>query len=1076
MSSEGVYLPPTAAGASSYGYGGYSPYGGSQNPSPRNDSFRSGTSDHDRRNRTSSQHSGDYRSSVSQHLPPTAHLGPVPEHGGYSGGGLPPTSPNLVVPNSYVHGGYDRTPSARSAHSEDSYERPGSITSRQSLRGHSQDHDAHGYGDSSNYPSHPMPSIDTGDLRGGTLTVRIIAAFNLKNLDSGWFGDFSDPYVFMKLGNKEHRTQTINNNLNPVWNTNPFVFPVDPENSEMRYLTMEVRNSNNVSKDDLLGVVEIDARRLTPGQVIYHKEKLMRGEGQLEYEVVLQDTPSFPRSTSRQVGATTGFGSRDFGASSRDGSYSQHGGDHKGSREDLRRPPNLGVNITGGRVKVRIIAAYSLRNTDIQVMHTDVSDPFVRVKVGQMEAKTRTIENNLNPVWNAELMDFEIHRESDTLQIEVFNEKMWSAHDSLGTLEYDIRSILPPGEVHFLGRQPLKGGDSGCLDLEVCYFPPHLVAQGIVEPYPQESFHRRASRPDRQHHHVDNWVPLPQFDAKSAEALSTPTVSADEEGKLGKFRKKLEYESLACHLGQYDYAKDAHGDPQPIYYPKQDIPDKREWHDDPFYGWRSPADDRGGYEKRNRGHRLGLRSPLVERNQSEQRQAEAWHRDPFHGWLRNERDAAEGGGNERVQAAQAARQLNRLPSFSDDPRSRVEGAEYMISDEHEKRRTRYTPDSTQSLEKNWSHDAFFGWLPGRGPSSEKKHELHRPFEEARIQRLPSFSENALMGLSGKGSGVVKVWVIAAKNLRFSHSSMLRGRPSACVKVRVGRQEQRTATIPLNADPTWNEGPMMFEVMSVTDELIFTVADLGVKVSSMHNQILGEHKVNIQRLYRDYEGRRSRHVGGNENDEVERVVTGFELLQDESGRTRDCGEIKVAYQVQRYEDKKPVRDDLREPRREIRPIGTNSLSDTMHAGSFMSDTSSIHGGHSIGTLQVWVKAAHNLVKLSSSWFGGASDAYVNLYLESQKGTRRPKRTKTIQNNVNPRWYEQPFLLKVYSEDDNLVLEVKHEDMQKGDDPLGDMTIPLASVIRQPMKQPVWIRDQLNNVAHGELEVEIGFAPG
>ena len=53
----------------------------------------------------------------------------------------------------------------------------------------------------------------------GILSVRVIAAYNLVNTDTGLFGDVSDPYVTIRLESQsekqQKRTQTINNDLNP---------------------------------------------------------------------------------------------------------------------------------------------------------------------------------------------------------------------------------------------------------------------------------------------------------------------------------------------------------------------------------------------------------------------------------------------------------------------------------------------------------------------------------------------------------------------------------------------------------------------------------------------------------------------------------------------------------------------------------------------------------------------------------------------------------------------------------------------------------------------------------------------
>merc|ERR1712232_608672 len=146
-------------------------------------------------------------------------------------------------------------------------------------------------------------------------------------------------------------------------------------------------------------------------------------------------------------------------------------------------------------------------------------------------------------------------------------------------------------------------------------------------------------------------------------------------------------------------------------------------------------------------------------------------------------------------------------------------------------RNRWTDSSpqqaSQTPEQKWKEDAFFGWLPGRWPDNEQKHALHRPLEQARLNRLPSFSEDpALMGITGHGIGILRVWINKAHNIAYAPDSDLQGKPSSCVKVRVGDcNEQVTSTISLDNHPTWNAPVMTFEVESIADNLYMEVLDL-----------------------------------------------------------------------------------------------------------------------------------------------------------------------------------------------------------------------------------------------------------
>merc|ERR1719272_446498 len=72
--------------------------------------------------------------------------------------------------------------------------------------------------------------------------------------DTGVFGDVSDPYVKVNLGDVEKRTNTINNDLNPRWNSHPLLFDVTSRN---QVLKLSVWDEDTLTADDPLGKMEI---------------------------------------------------------------------------------------------------------------------------------------------------------------------------------------------------------------------------------------------------------------------------------------------------------------------------------------------------------------------------------------------------------------------------------------------------------------------------------------------------------------------------------------------------------------------------------------------------------------------------------------------------------------------------------------------------------------------------------------------------------------------------------------------------------------------------------------------------
>ena len=80
--------------------------------------------------------------------------------------------------------------------------------------------------------------------------------------------------------------------------------------------------------------------------------------------------------------------------------------------QDRRTSPNEGIptyvptaghsgtafhgTLAGGRLVLRILRAYDLRNTDLGILPSDASDPFAVARIGSKDFKTHVVENSLN--------------------------------------------------------------------------------------------------------------------------------------------------------------------------------------------------------------------------------------------------------------------------------------------------------------------------------------------------------------------------------------------------------------------------------------------------------------------------------------------------------------------------------------------------------------------------------------------------------------------------------------------------------------------------------------------------------
>jgi len=152
------------------------------------------------------------------------------------------------------------------------------------------------------YQQHAAQSAaHSGQLKPAAyLYVRVNSAYNLRNTDTGLFGDKSDPYVVVRVGRQEKKTQTINNDLNPVWNSEVFSFSILEQD---RLLELIVMNSN-MMKDDCIGKLGIDLNRLESGPWHQKRERLQDansrgGQGEIEYDIRIDRlTPQPMQSTN----------------------------------------------------------------------------------------------------------------------------------------------------------------------------------------------------------------------------------------------------------------------------------------------------------------------------------------------------------------------------------------------------------------------------------------------------------------------------------------------------------------------------------------------------------------------------------------------------------------------------------------------------------------------------------------------------------------------------------------------------------------------------------------------------------
>ncbi|XP_010530076.1 PREDICTED: protein C2-DOMAIN ABA-RELATED 11-like [Tarenaya hassleriana] len=89
-----------------------------------------------------------------------------------------------------------------------------------------------------------------------------------------------------------------------------------------------------------------------------------------------------------------------------------------------------------GLLRVTVVQGKKLAIRDFKT-----SDPYVIVKLGSQSAKTKVINNCLNPVWNEEL-SFTLTDPAAVLTLEVFDRDRFKADDKMGHAHLSLQPLV----------------------------------------------------------------------------------------------------------------------------------------------------------------------------------------------------------------------------------------------------------------------------------------------------------------------------------------------------------------------------------------------------------------------------------------------------------------------------------------------------------------------------------------------------------------------------------------------------------------------------------------------------------
>ena len=234
-------------------------------------------------------------------------------------------------------------------------------------------------------------------------------------------GGKPDTYVQVYLlpgTHKELKTKVVKNNSNPVFQET-MKFQVPQDKVQDKTIVLQVMDKDLLSKDDKIGEVQIPLNRVD----LSRKIQVWREIG--------------PASDIRSAKSP----SKSRGSSSED------------ERRTPKRSASTGVSMINYKIRyehssrnlvIGVLAAKNLKNADLIGKAPDAYTQVILYQ-GHKLVKTKTVKNNVNPVWNEEFR-FEIGLDkvsSYNLILRLFDDDVISKDDPLGEV------VIPMWQVDF---------------------------------------------------------------------------------------------------------------------------------------------------------------------------------------------------------------------------------------------------------------------------------------------------------------------------------------------------------------------------------------------------------------------------------------------------------------------------------------------------------------------------------------------------------------------------------------------------------------------------------------------------
>merc|ERR1712126_91923 len=239
-----------------------------------------------------------------------------------------------------------------------------------------------------------------------------------RNLEKQTFGK-PDPYVILSYGEQVEKSKVVKGNLNPQWSLEK-IFTVT-KNSPKEIL-IEVYNKDKVTKDDFMGRTSIlisDIPKLSQGSWIPLKD-CKNGEIFLSGEInpSTSEIPAVKEAEQKVV--------KDEATTAPKDKKSLPSDQKKGVEVVKKVPADTVVKpskmeVDDAKKDQLVFTLHSAKNL-VNKDKLGKSDPYAVISFGSQTQRTKTINNNLNPTWQHQVI-FEVDKKSPSnINIDLFDD------------------------------------------------------------------------------------------------------------------------------------------------------------------------------------------------------------------------------------------------------------------------------------------------------------------------------------------------------------------------------------------------------------------------------------------------------------------------------------------------------------------------------------------------------------------------------------------------------------------------------------------------------------------------------